>query len=166
MIDFELTGEPSVHSPGTLIREDAHRSVLANTDGDVVLHHDPHPELYAWARGDAQLPESFDLRRVGDLDRTDARGWTALMVAAYAGNIEAATQLLTHGAQPNKTNKRGTTALMYARSGALRSGNRELVGLLIERGADLGLEDVHGRTIHWYLKRDGQHELLSMIADR
>jgi ankyrin repeat protein len=59
-------------------------------------------------------------------------GYTPLMAAAYAGDLEAASWLVGHGADINARSEAGCTAL----NGAAVSGNAAIVKLLLERGAD------------------------------
>ena len=49
-----------------------------------------------------------------DLNRQDAKGYTALILAAYNGRKAAVTQLLQAGADPCVEDKRGNTALLGA----------------------------------------------------
>jgi ankyrin repeat protein len=59
-------------------------------------------------------------------------GYTALMAAAYSGDLEAATWLVEHGADVRARSEAGCTAL----NGAAVSGNGGIVRLLLDRGAD------------------------------
>jgi ankyrin repeat protein len=99
----------------------------------------------------------------GVLTRKGAGGSTPLMYAALYGNVEAVRLFLDRGADPNAANESGATALMWAvhdvsttrvllergadvnarsRQGqtaltiaAGRSGSKEIVSLLLDRGA-------------------------------
>jgi ankyrin repeat protein len=59
-------------------------------------------------------------------------GYTALMAAAYGGDLEAATWLVEHGADVKARTEAGCTAL----NGASVSGNAAIVKLLLDRGAN------------------------------
>ena len=60
------------------------------------------------------------------------RGQTALMIAAYAGNVEALTTLLGRGADARIEDKSGDTALTQA----VFRGDPAIVAQLIKHGAD------------------------------
>jgi ankyrin repeat protein len=59
-------------------------------------------------------------------------GRTALMDAAFSGNVAIARELLKGGANPNLLNSKGRTALYSA----VISGNADMVALLLKSGAD------------------------------
>lgn len=59
-------------------------------------------------------------------------GRTALMDAAFSGNVAIARELLKGGATPNLLNSKGRTAL----HSAVISGNADMVALLLKSGAD------------------------------
>lgn len=67
-----------------------------------------------------------------NLNAQDAYGLTALHLAARAGNVRVATQLLDWGADPNVGEKYGFTPLHEA----VENNHIELVRLLLARGAD------------------------------
>ena len=70
-----------------------------------------------------------------DLERQDGAGWSALMYAAGAGQVETATYLLDQGAEINMQWASGYSALHEAAIW----GRWETAELLIERGANVNL---------------------------
>jgi ankyrin repeat protein len=62
---------------------------------------------------------------------------TPLMIAARAGDMEAALRLLNEGAEVNATSATGYTALHYAAS----KGHADVVRLLLRHGADPDLRE-------------------------
>ena len=67
---------------------------------------------------------------------------TALVTAAFGGQLEAAALLLDRGVSPDKPNSFGTFPLMAAAG----NGQAAMVGLLAERGADLTATDPESWT--------------------
>lgn len=61
-------------------------------------------------------------------------GWTCLMLACSRGHVGLAAWLLDHGARVEEGDADGLTALTHAACG--RRGRREVVALLLARGAD------------------------------
>ena len=92
---------------------------------------------------------------------TNYFGKTALMYAAQNNNVEAATLLIEHGANPNSRTQSepgicqtpltrdARTPLMYAAENA----NPQLILILLEAGADSAAEDSQGNDVLWYLSR-------------
>lgn len=64
-------------------------------------------------RGDTAMLGEF-ISSGYDLNRTDGKGYTALILAAYNGRKDAVNQLLGAGADPCAEDKRGNTALLGA----------------------------------------------------
>jgi ankyrin repeat protein len=78
-------------------------------------------------------------------------GWTPLHYACVANKIDLATWLLDKGAKPDLLAPNGLSSLMLA----VRSGNNELVGLLIKRGANPLVKDYEGKTAKDHAKAAG-----------
>jgi len=79
--------------------------------------------------GDVAALEAL-LQKHVDIDSRDPLGRTALMLATLGGRSGAATVLLTHGADPNAADGRGTTPLEIARA----RGHRDIVAALERYG--------------------------------
>ncbi|XP_037427657.1 ankyrin-3-like [Triticum dicoccoides] len=81
----------------------------------------------------------FDVN-AGDL----TGGVTPLSSAALFGEVAVARYLLDNGADPNKLDDRGSVAL----HNAAKSGNGEVVDLLLSRGARVDIAVTHGTPLH------------------
>lgn len=93
------------------------------------------------------------LERGANLDLKDGAGHTALRQAARAGALRVARVLLEHGAGHDFGNgKSGGTALHAAAAG----GHPEIVGLLLDRGADPNATDASQATpLHAAVRQNG-----------
>jgi ankyrin repeat protein len=78
-----------------------------------------------------------------DPDGTNARGETALMLAAQVGDLEAIRLLIEAGAEMEAKGKFGVTALMFA----AQNGDLSAMKLLVEKGADPNAKKRDGTTV-------------------
>jgi|SRR5690625_3319287 len=79
----------------------------------------------------SELAEAYD--RGFPIDVRDAKGNTALMYAAYHGNLDTLEMLIARGADINIRNERDQSPV----AGAIFKGEEEVVRLLTQAGADL-----------------------------
>ena len=89
-------------------------------------------------------------------------GMTPLMMACYADANKAAAQLVAYGANLNKVDMDGVSALMYAAS----KNNSMLVHLLLRNGADRVVKDKKGRTFEDYTMTFDSRNFIQLIIDR
>lgn len=90
----------------------------------------------------------------------DNRGSTALMGATFKGELSIAKLLLDQScSKVDDRNRDGQTAAMYA---AL-AGNRQLVDMLRQRGANLNLKDDAGNTAAFLARQQGADKLAREI---
>ena len=82
------------------------------------------------------------IKKGADVNAQYKYGETALMTAAYNGEIDVAKCLFENGADVNASSKYGKTALMIAATW----GQIEVVKYLAKCGADLEAEDKDGKT--------------------
>jgi len=98
------------------------------------------------------------LKKGASVDAMDQYG-TALHQAAYGGKIEIMKALLEAGADVNKLNAFGTTPLMRA----VQASNRDVVALLLEKGADAS---VRHRTGAAALDMAGNHGEIKKLLEK
>jgi ankyrin repeat protein len=84
--------------------------------------------------------------------------YTPLTEAANAGSEEVARILLEHGADPNRTDRDGDSALMYA----ARKGNTGIVKLLLQKKADVNLRS-GGQTAVSIARQKGFTEIERLL---
>jgi ankyrin repeat protein len=92
----------------------------------------------------------------GDINARSKTGSTALIGAAYRGNIDAVRFLLANKANPNVADdKDGRTALIVA----TMEGHTEIVRALLSSGADPNKKDNSGNTAISMVQRTGQSQI-------
>ncbi|KAH0560697.1 hypothetical protein KQX54_007126 [Cotesia glomerata] len=130
-------------------------SMKKESPWDVELH-------LSAARGDAKrLQVLLDSGRV-HVDCKDKDGTTPLILAAAGGHIEAVTELLQQGADPNAKRLTGTTSLFFAAQG----GFVDIVTLLIEHGAIVDSCSIDGGTPLFVACQCGHLEVVLELIER
>jgi hypothetical protein len=116
--------------------------------------------MYLAVAGDTERARKL-IKRGAQVNRL---GWTPLHYAASKGRIETAKLLLAHQAMVNAPSPEGTTPIMMA---AL-SGNREMVDLLLNAGADITTRNLKGQNAaDWaYTAKHGKlgEELTQLVS--
>jgi ankyrin repeat protein len=111
--------------------------------------------LGAATTGDAAKVKQA-IAKGADVNATDERGWTPLILASRIGGVDAVKFLIEKGAKVNVKDNAGMTPLMHASA----FGHSAAVKLLIERGADVSMKDNHGDTA---LEWAGSDEISKLI---
>ena len=94
-----------------------------------------------------------------NVNTQNANGITPLVVASIKGHTEVILLLLSD-ADPNITDNKGTTALMYA----CANGHYEVAALLLMAyNADPSLTDNNGSTALCYAAKGGQNEVINVL---
>jgi Ankyrin repeats (3 copies) len=103
---------------------------------------DPYPQLQTAIRSH-QIQYADQLLKA---HRQQMSASDALIVAAEAGDLDAAEHFLAQGAAVNVRNAEGETALTLA----ARHGKAEMVEYLVQRGANPSYRDSAGRSAYEY----------------
>lgn len=135
-----------------------------------------HPPSAAWTRyqqtmaappslgAAATANDTVELTRLLDagqpIDARDHRGYSPLMLAAYAGHREAFELLLARGADPNTADAAGNTVLM----GAAFRGFVPIVLGLLAAGADLTAKNHGGLDALQFARNFGRTDVLEALA--
>lgn len=166
--------------------------LLRGVDTNVV-HPELGPAIVVAARDKSWKTVRLLARLSGTLvDAPNRRGETALMFAAFHGQLDVARLLVQHGAEINRA---GWTPLHYAATNghadlvrylldenayidaqspnhttplmmAARHGHPEVVRLLVKAGADPTARNETGMDAAAYLQRQGQPELAEWVRER
>ena len=99
---------------------------------------DAHPGIDLWeaaALGDQHRTVELLDANMAEVDGVNADGFTALGLACYFGHLEEARLLLDRGADPNSISQNDLAAMPI--HSALSHGHKEIVALLIARGAEV-----------------------------
>ena len=91
-----------------------------------------------------------------DVNKADAQGCTSLMDCATSGCVEILKLLLKAGAHVNCTDMWGNSPLTLASCGEITLRHKEIVKLLLQKGAFPGQKDEYGMTALMYFERKGQ----------
>ncbi len=94
-----------------------------------------------------------------DLDATDARGSTPLIIAAYHNNLEAVELLLQSNAGRDLQDGMGNTALM----GVCFKGYTKIGEVLLENGAGVNVVNGNNATALTFAATFGHNELIKIL---
>ena len=152
----------------TAVRESDGATVtsMVETPGSRLVNYrglDGNAAIHLVTRGRQPNWLGFLLAKGADPDVADAKGDTALMLAARSGFTEGVVRLLAAEAEIDKTNRLGETALI----GAVQGRQPAIVRVLLEAGADPDKQDfAAGFSARDYAKRDTRsRELLQLIEN-
>ncbi len=128
-----------------------------------------------------------------DVNKADANGRTALMLAAFDGYTEVVRLLLDYGAEVDRRDFAGRTAMMYASSGpfpqtvelliqsgahinrvdtaegwtalmvAAAEGHQPVVEVLLRHGADIEMTDQDGDAAIDHARERGQTHIVDLL---
>ena len=94
-----------------------------------------------------------------NLASAEVKGLPPLLLAALAGNRPAVELLLARGADIERRNPQGGTALRSAAD----AGHIEIVKLLLDKGAKASVRDTFGRTPLDYAREKGHAEIVKLL---
>lgn len=109
-------------------------------------------------RGDAEALAAL-VRAGADVEATDPRGFSALVLASYHGHVAATRLLLAAGARPDGMGD-GDSALM----GVAFKGHVALAELLLLAGADPLRANAGGRTALMLAAEHGHQAIAELLA--
>ncbi len=97
-----------------------------------------------------------------DIEVTDAKGYTPLVIASYNGQAEATAALIAGGAQVDGANgAQGNTPLM----GVCFKGHIEIAEILIDAGADVNRRNGVGQTALMMAALVDRTEIIDLLLE-
>ena len=171
-----------------------HKPLLSEMDAHLRQQFDAN-WFSAAVRGNTELLSSYCRQYAFDIDYQGSNGTTALMEAAFAGQLDTVAWLLSAGAEPNCESAQGGAALAHAAAAghaavidalldagaeldhpdhqrgvtaltqACIRGQVEAVRLLLRRGADPFAAGNHGPSALEYTAATGQGSILGVLLD-
>jgi len=97
-----------------------------------------------------------------DVNKSNYKGDTALMIAALKGYLPIVQLLLKYGAQVNLSNKRNYTALIYASE----KNHYEIVEVLLKHGASINQPEKDGNTPLILASLFGNEKTVRLLLER
>ncbi|KAL0435653.1 UNVERIFIED_CONTAM: Serine/threonine-protein phosphatase 5 [Sesamum radiatum] len=110
--------------------------VCKDCEGRTALH-------YAAREGNIQICKFLIEKVKVDIDIKTERGDSSLLLATAMEHINTAKYLIIRGADIRKIDSKGMTSLHYA----AETGNKELMQLLLLKGADIEAKSVYGTPL-------------------
>jgi ankyrin repeat protein len=182
-----IVGEKSAEQPALISTESASESAepmpTYSDEAFRIAAHDGNIDLVRRALASGTEVDAAD----------PVQGFTALLMAAYNGHSDVVKLLLDHDAKVDARDRQGKTPLLHACTGpfadaarmlidagadvnateatenftplmtAAALGQKEVVELLIQRGADKSLVDLDGDTALSHATNSGHQEIVDLL---
>jgi ankyrin repeat protein len=101
-----------------------------------------------------------------NLEYKNEKGWSVLIMAAFAHSYKIVEKLLEMGADINATNNKGTTVLMYAKTKVKENSNFAFLDFLIDKGADPSKKDIAGKNVLDYVRETNDEPLIKYFEKK
>tara|TARA_B110001450_G_C17646904_1_gene491608 strand:- start:95 stop:1324 length:1230 start_codon:yes stop_codon:yes gene_type:complete len=156
----------SKYQPGKVILHSGNSITISTLDYDLLVYIDIFDKLLnAVINNDIELIQNLNSKNPFMLNEKNHKGWSPLIISAYNGYNKSTKSLLELGADPNITNSKGTSPLMYAKDYSIKTGDFYSFELLIRFGAKKNNKDIFNKTIFDYLdiKSKYHHKLIEIL---
>lgn len=159
----KITDSKSLGKPGTIFFMNDCYFILNTIDYQIEIYFDLFDRIF-----EAAMNEDLDFlnycKDLGyDISEKNNKGWDVLILAAYNERFRSMNWFLKNGINPNTSNYKGTTALMYSMTAASVSSNLEGIEMLIKFGANPYLCDHSGYSLHYYAKKYGNSKVIEFL---
>lgn len=120
------------------------------------MSHNNETALYVASKTSCVEIVELLLLRGADVDGSDDRMVTPLMIAVFYGHKETVACLLKHGADPNKQSECGYTCLHFCK-------HTNIAELLLNAGADYTLTNINKVTAKDHARDYGWNKIANLI---
>lgn len=163
IVSTQITFDKSTEKPGTIVAEDSNSICISSIDYDIILYKDRMSEIIEYVENG----NLKDLKKVNNLsdyiqEHEATHGWTLLMVAAYNSQYEVVRYLLSLGSDVNARNYKGTTVIMYAKDGMIKSKDDRSFNYLLDKGANPFLKDYSVKNLFEYIGDELKYKLIEV----
>lgn len=167
LIRCKIRNEKSILKAGQVVTETNFTIQVATIDYDILLTKDIYSVLWAYCK----LNKHKELKKLLTttsnilLETKTKEGWTALIIAAYHGAYECVKILISFGANVNAHNYNHTNVLMYAKTNAIKTNNKQILEVLLANNANLTQKDIYNKTLLDWTKEESI-ELYTFLKDK
>lgn len=119
-----------------------------------------HPIFEEARSGNISALKNY-LQQGGDINLSNSRGHSLLMLAAYNDEYAATRFLIRKGARVDSADGGGNTVLM----GVAFKGYARIAKLLLQAGANPSLTNGYGVTASDFAKVFGRHDVLELFSE-
>tara|TARA_B100000795_G_scaffold241191_1_gene203812 strand:+ start:1004 stop:2206 length:1203 start_codon:yes stop_codon:yes gene_type:complete len=139
--------------------------ILSTIDYDVKFQIDRSMEIFQHI-DDMEVEKIYTLSesKSFDINITNKKGWSPLMVASFEGKLLCCKTLIILGANLDQSNPNGTTPFMYSMSHAKNSGNFEVAKLLIKEGCVTDALDMFDLSAIDYAKKNSDNDIIKFLT--
>ena len=161
----EFVYERAIGKPGTIVSQNEDWFLVNAVDYQIKIFKDRQVALFnAAVVGDIEQIEKIEAAGF-DINVRNNKGWNILLVACFNQQLLSVKYLVKNGFDINATNFKGTTALMFAKTAATRTGNLELLQWMLNNGADPSLKDDVGKTALDYARTDDAEVIVRLLQN-
>ncbi len=165
IISSKILNSSSKKKAGSVLFENDICFVISTIDNDIALYKDKVKDLFlACENGSSELINRL-LQIPKIINVQDENGWTPLIVAIYNNQVEIVKTLLINGADLNICNFKGTTPLMYAKSGCVKHKDPKILSLLLDFDVDIYQRDYSNKNVLDYCLENNESEVLDIIKE-
>ena len=150
------TDKRSARRPGRVLRQTSEGMLISTVDYDAWIVRDRSMELLKLVEDGNHEAIAGNVGLKPFVDVPSRRGWTPLMMASFKGDVATCRSLLQLGAEVDKGNCNGTTALMYAKEYGESTGDFTICEALLDSGAKICATDNFGKSVLDYCVANSQ----------
>jgi len=151
----KLLDTVSNEAPGTIIEKNHDSMAVSTLDHDVEIYIDQFPQLISAIKSE-NLTEIERIIRLNSsyLNERDETGKTPLILSCEIISPLITRLILEYGADPNYSDSRGVSPLVYAIETAKKTSRHDHIEALLVNGANRENLDIFGRSLNDYIDKN------------